>query len=270
MATLAGAAPVARALGTSPPAHRLRSRHGARRLMRRLRRHASLVSACPPSRSPPCPCPLSRLSAIAVRDRVGSNARAGDCSPQASYAASIDCSGGFTSLCCAPSRTGQPHDDDAMKLEGRASALHRPGSAAVPRQGKPGKLEITPTKPLTTQRDLSLAYSPGVAVPVLAIAEDPAARLRLHQQGQPGGGRLQRHGDPRPRQSRRAGGQAGDGRQGRAVQALRRHRRHRPPGRHRRTPTPFINCVRYLGPDASAASTWRTSRRRTASSSRRS
>ena len=28
-------------------------------------------------------------------------------------------------------------------------------------QGKPGKLEITPTKPLATQRDLSLAYSPG-------------------------------------------------------------------------------------------------------------
>jgi malate dehydrogenase (oxaloacetate-decarboxylating)(NADP+) len=40
-------------------------------------------------------------------------------------------------------------------------------------QGKPGKLEIAPTKPLTTQRDLSLAYSPGVAVPVLAIAQDP-------------------------------------------------------------------------------------------------
>src|SRR5215510_168232 len=40
-------------------------------------------------------------------------------------------------------------------------------------QGKPGKLEITPTKALTTQRDLSLAYSPGVAVPVLAIAQDP-------------------------------------------------------------------------------------------------
>src|SRR5450755_4844190 len=37
---------------------------------------------------------------------------------------------------------------------------------------KPGKLEITPTKPMATQRDLSLAYSPGVAVPVLAIAED--------------------------------------------------------------------------------------------------
>ncbi len=40
-------------------------------------------------------------------------------------------------------------------------------------QGKPGKLEITPTKPMATQRDLSLAYSPGVAVPVRAIAEDP-------------------------------------------------------------------------------------------------
>jgi malate dehydrogenase (oxaloacetate-decarboxylating)(NADP+) len=39
--------------------------------------------------------------------------------------------------------------------------------------GRPGKIEITPTKPLTTQRDLSLAYSPGVAVPVLRIAENP-------------------------------------------------------------------------------------------------
>ena len=40
-------------------------------------------------------------------------------------------------------------------------------------QGKPGKLEITPTKPMATQRDLSLAYSPGVAVPVRRIAEHP-------------------------------------------------------------------------------------------------
>lgn len=40
--------------------------------------------------------------------------------------------------------------------------------------GKPGKLEIAATKPLTTQLDLTLAYSPGVAVPVLAIAENPA------------------------------------------------------------------------------------------------
>ena len=40
-------------------------------------------------------------------------------------------------------------------------------------RGRPGKLEITPTKPMATQRDLSLAYSPGVAVPVLRIAENP-------------------------------------------------------------------------------------------------
>src|SRR6201982_263452 len=38
---------------------------------------------------------------------------------------------------------------------------------------KPGKLEVVPTKPMATQRDLSLAYSPGVAVPVLRIAENP-------------------------------------------------------------------------------------------------
>ncbi|MDP3379431.1 MAG: NADP-dependent malic enzyme [Brevundimonas sp.] len=37
----------------------------------------------------------------------------------------------------------------------------------------PGKISMAPTKPMATQRDLSLAYSPGVAVPVLAIAEDP-------------------------------------------------------------------------------------------------
>ena len=36
----------------------------------------------------------------------------------------------------------------------------------------PGKISMAPTKPMATQRDLSLAYSPGVAVPVLAIAAD--------------------------------------------------------------------------------------------------
>jgi malate dehydrogenase (oxaloacetate-decarboxylating)(NADP+) len=40
-------------------------------------------------------------------------------------------------------------------------------------RGRPGKLEIVPTKPMATQRDLSLAYSPGVAVPVRRIAENP-------------------------------------------------------------------------------------------------
>jgi len=39
--------------------------------------------------------------------------------------------------------------------------------------GRPGKIEIVPTKPMATQRDLSLAYSPGVAFPCLHIARDP-------------------------------------------------------------------------------------------------
>ena len=42
-------------------------------------------------------------------------------------------------------------------------------------QGRPGKIEIVASKPMATQRDLSLAYSPGVAVPVRAIAENPEA-----------------------------------------------------------------------------------------------
>jgi len=42
-------------------------------------------------------------------------------------------------------------------------------------RGRPGKLEIVATKPMATQRDLSLAYSPGVAAPVMAIARDPSA-----------------------------------------------------------------------------------------------
>src|SRR3546814_19382133 len=40
-------------------------------------------------------------------------------------------------------------------------------------QGRPGKIQIISSKPMSTQRDLSLAYSPGVAVPVREIARDP-------------------------------------------------------------------------------------------------
>ncbi len=40
--------------------------------------------------------------------------------------------------------------------------------------GRPGKIAVVPTKPLTSQRDLSLAYSPGVAEPCLEIAKDPS------------------------------------------------------------------------------------------------
>jgi malate dehydrogenase (oxaloacetate-decarboxylating)(NADP+) len=57
-------------------------------------------------------------------------------------------------------------EEDAHVTEQESLLLHS--------SGRPGKLEITPTKPLTTQRDLSLAYSPGVAWPVKHIARDPS------------------------------------------------------------------------------------------------
>ena len=47
------------------------------------------------------------------------------------------------------------------------------------RRGRPGKIEISPTKPLQTQRDLSLAYSPGVAEAVLEVARDPLTAYEL-------------------------------------------------------------------------------------------
>ncbi|HXF89326.1 MAG TPA: NADP-dependent malic enzyme [Xanthobacteraceae bacterium] len=50
-------------------------------------------------------------------------------------------------------------------------------------QGRPGKLEVVATKPMATQRDLSLAYSPGVAVPVLAIASDEALAFEYTTKG---------------------------------------------------------------------------------------
>ncbi|WP_310467046.1 malic enzyme-like NAD(P)-binding protein, partial [Sphingomonas sp.] len=50
-------------------------------------------------------------------------------------------------------------------------------------RGRPGKIEIIASKPMATQRDLSLAYSPGVAVPVQAIADDPGRAYELTAKG---------------------------------------------------------------------------------------
>jgi malate dehydrogenase (oxaloacetate-decarboxylating)(NADP+) len=50
-------------------------------------------------------------------------------------------------------------------------------------QGRPGKIEVVPTKPVATQRELSLAYSPGVAEPCLEIAKDPDAAFRYTARG---------------------------------------------------------------------------------------
>ena len=49
--------------------------------------------------------------------------------------------------------------------------------------GKPGKIAVIPTKPMDTQRDLGLAYTPGVAVPVLDIEKDPEAAYEYTSKG---------------------------------------------------------------------------------------
>ena len=48
---------------------------------------------------------------------------------------------------------------------------------------KPGKISVTPTKPLSNQRDLSLAYSPGVAAACMAIVEDPLDAQKYTSRG---------------------------------------------------------------------------------------
>ncbi|MCP9611668.1 NADP-dependent malic enzyme [Coprobacter tertius] len=50
-------------------------------------------------------------------------------------------------------------------------------------QGKPGKIEVVPTKPYSTQLDLSLAYSPGVAEPCLEIEKDPEKAYEYTSKG---------------------------------------------------------------------------------------
>jgi len=63
-----------------------------------------------------------------------------------------------------------------MNLRKAALEYHRQG-------GKPGKISIQPTKPLESQRDLALAYSPGVAEPVLEIDRDPANAFEYTSRG---------------------------------------------------------------------------------------
>ncbi|EHD01089.1 NADP-dependent malic enzyme [Salmonella enterica subsp. enterica serovar Wandsworth str. A4-580] len=94
----------------------------------------------------------------------------------------------------------------------------------------PGKIQVSPTKPLATQRDLALAYSPGVAAPCLEIEKDPLAAYKYTARGnaatlsrsfptarQPCRGHFQRYSGAGVRQHWRAGRQAGHGRQRRSV-----------------------------------------------------
>ena len=48
---------------------------------------------------------------------------------------------------------------------------------------KPGKIEVVPTKPYSTQYDMSLAYSPGVAYPCLEIEQTPQSAYRYTNKG---------------------------------------------------------------------------------------
>jgi malate dehydrogenase (oxaloacetate-decarboxylating)(NADP+) len=66
-------------------------------------------------------------------------------------------------------------DKDAKIREGEALEYHE--------KPRPGKFEIEPTKPLSTQRELSLAYTPGVAEPCREIAADPEASFRYTNRG---------------------------------------------------------------------------------------
>ena len=60
----------------------------------------------------------------------------------------------------------QPLSDAEQALREAALEYHRAPTR--------GKISVTPTKPLSNQRDLSLAYSPGVAYACLAIEADPS------------------------------------------------------------------------------------------------
>ncbi|MGK6321838.1 NADP-dependent malic enzyme [Sphingomonas sp. DT-51] len=63
--------------------------------------------------------------------------------------------------------------DDRTSTETRHDQFSEREALLFHSEGRPGKIEIVASKPMATQRDLALAYSPGVAVPVKAIAEDP-------------------------------------------------------------------------------------------------
>ncbi len=61
--------------------------------------------------------------------------------------------------------------------------VKREDALAYHAEGRPGKIEVVPTKPCATARDLSLAYSPGVAEPCLAIEKEPELSYRYTARG---------------------------------------------------------------------------------------
>ena len=88
----------------------------------------------------------------------------------------------------------------------------------------PGKISVTPTKGLTNQRDLALAYSPGVAYACMAIHANPARAAQLTSRANlvgviTNGTAVLGLGNIGP-----LAGETGDGRQGLPIQEIRRHR----------------------------------------------
>ncbi len=77
-------------------------------------------------------------------------------------------------LCARRAINTEHSSTDCRNLVGGLSdELTREESLDYHRRGRPGKIEVRATKPLDAQRDLSLAYTPGVAQPVLEIDQDP-------------------------------------------------------------------------------------------------
>ena len=145
----------------------------------------------------------------------------------------------------------QSTDEEALELHAR---------------GRPGKIEIAPTKPLATARDLSLAYCPGVAAPCLAIQRDPVRAYDYTAKGNlvaviSNGTAVLGLGNLGALASKPV-------MEGKAV-LFKRFADidcDRPRGRHRATSTSSSTACGCSGPP-SAASTSRTSRRPSASSS---
>src|SRR5262245_38145066 len=67
-------------------------------------------------------------------------------------------------------RRSEPAPDAAVEV-----TPTREAALVYHEQGRPGKLEVVPTKPVFTQRDLALAYTPGVAEPCREIEKDRSA-----------------------------------------------------------------------------------------------
>ena len=140
--------------------------------------------------------------------------------PTASFARSGRC------FVASGRRSGSSHVRQQRRPRSPAD-FHRPGSAAVPQPGPAGQAR---SRRHQADGDAARSVARLFARRRRAGAGDRRGReqgLRLHDQGQFRRRHHQRHRHPRPRQSRRARRQAGDGRQGGAVQALRRHRFHR-------------------------------------------